>query len=228
MVYFEAPPLCQAADTDLLATFGAEIFPGFVHRKPGENGLRLGVNGSATDPAAEALAAERFQILLGVVRSWNALAGQRADELTTAIGPGAIRDEDGNQTVRVGVARHYQDTELEVVGYAQCAKRACEGSEHVRNALWLNGRRDRNAADFYMIYEYAKKEFGKDAAIVAALSITGNDLTRLRSSANNLAPREGGRHANGSGPVTWPLDQQKEFVAKFVKAWVTYSGAAST
>lgn len=226
-VYFRAPELRQATDIKLLSMFGAEMFPGFLCLQSGENELRLGVDGSTTDPEAEALAGERFQILLGVLRSWSALAGQRTDELNTTIGRGPITDNNGNQTVRVGSVHEYQGTEDEIISYAKCAKRACERSECVRNALWLNGRRDRNAADYYMIYEYAKQEFGKDADIASALNVTCKDLERLRCSANNLAPREGGRHAKASRPVAWSLGNQKEFVARFIRAWVTYSGAPS-
>ena len=110
----------------------------------------------------------------------------------------------------------------EVEAYAREAKLASEHSPHLRNALWLNGRRDRNAADFYMVYEYAEDDLGGRKAIVIALGVTDNDITRLRNSANNIAPTDGGRHAKGSGTAEWSLDDQMEFIARFLKSWIAY------
>lgn len=150
------------------------------------------------------------------------MAGHRVDEVRPGIGPGSIRDDHGNQLVKVGPAIVYATVGTEVEAYAHKAKLATEHSPQLCNALWLNGRRDRNAADFYMVYEYAKDDLGGDKAIVAALGVTRKDITRLSSSANNLAPTDGGRHAKGSGTAEWGLENQKEFIARFLKQWITY------
>jgi hypothetical protein len=71
-----------------------------------------------------------------------------------------------------------------------------------------------------MVYEYAEQDFGGPKAICAELEISGNDISRLRSSANNLSPTRGGRHANGLGPVEWGVDQQCAFVAHFLRKWI--------
>jgi hypothetical protein len=114
----------------------------------------------------------------------------------------------------------------EVEAYARDVKVALDHSPHLRNALWLHGRRDRNSADFYMIYEYAEEDLGGRKAIVAALGVTDNDIRRLRKSANNLAPNDGGRHATGTGTAEWSLDDQREFIAGFLKQWITHRAHA--
>jgi hypothetical protein len=71
-----------------------------------------------------------------------------------------------------------------------------------------------------MIYEYAEEDFAGRKAIVAGMGITDNDITRLRNSANNLAPTEGGRHAKRTSTAEWDLDEQKAFIATFLKRWI--------
>ena len=73
-----------------------------------------------------------------------------------------------------------------------------------------------------MVYEYAEDDLRGRKAIVAALGVTDNDITRLRNSANNLAPTDGGRHAKRSGTAEWGLDDQMEFIARFLKRWIVY------
>lgn len=67
----------------------------------------------------------------------------------------------------------------EVAAYARDVGIALKRSANLRHALWLDGRRDRNSADFYMIYEYAEVDLGGRKAIVAALGVADSDITRL-------------------------------------------------
>lgn len=222
VAYIPAPALCQGADEDLIIEMGAIIFPGFVQRNPSANGLCLKLEGDYKDDWLLTTTADQFQTLLGILRAWRPLAGQRVDEVRPGIGPGSIRDEHGNQIVMVGSAIAYAIFGSEVEAYARGAKLASEHSPQLRNALWLNGRRDRNAADFYMVYEYAEDDVGGRKAIVTALGVTDNDIRRLRNSANNLPPTDGGRHAKGSGTAEWGLEDQMEFIAHFLKRWIAY------
>ncbi|MFM9882958.1 MAG: hypothetical protein ACKVQT_08020 [Burkholderiales bacterium] len=222
VAYIQAPTLQQGSDEDLIIEMGAIVFPDFVQRNPGANGLRLKLEGDYKDDSLLKPAADQFQVLLGVLRAWRPLAGQRVDEVWPGIGAGSIRDEHGSQLVMVGPAIEYRTSVSEVEACAREAKLASECSPHLRNALWLNGRRDRNAADFYMVYEYAEADFAGRKAIVAALGVTNIDIRSLRNSANNLAPFDGGRHANGSGIADWGLDVLREFIARFLKSWIAY------
>jgi len=222
VAYFPAPALCQGADEDLLIGMGATIFPNFVQRIPGANGLRLRLEGDYRDDSLLKTAADQFQTLLGILRAWRSVAGQRVDEIRPGIGKGSIRDEHGNQLVKVGSAIMYVVGGSEVEAYVRDVKVALQSSPYLRNALWLHGRRDRNSADFYMIYEYAEEDLGGRKAIVETLGVTDNDITRLRNSANNLAPSAGGRHAKGTGTAEWSLDDQREFIARFLKRWITH------
>jgi hypothetical protein len=78
MVSVSAPELVQGADEDLLLAMGDIIFPGFVKRREGENGLCLWVEGNAKDGACRTTAAVQFQTLLGVLRAWPSVAGATA------------------------------------------------------------------------------------------------------------------------------------------------------
>ena len=46
----------------------------------------------------------------------------------------------------------------------------------------------RNAADFYMVYEYAEDDLGSRKEIVEALGVSNNDIKRLKNSARKSAP----------------------------------------
>jgi len=219
---FPAPALCQGADEDLLIEMSETILPRFLLRVPGANGLRLSLEGDYRDEALLKIAADQFQIMLGILRAWRPVAGQRVDEIRPGIGQGSIRDEHGNQLVKVGSAIMYTTAGSEVEAYARDVKLALERSPHLRNALWLHGRRDRNSADFYMIYEYAEQDLGGRNNIAATLGIADDDITRLRRSANNLAPTDGGRHATGTGTAEWNLDDQRKFIAGFLRQWITH------
>lgn len=205
-----------------MVEMGSVIYPGFVDRMPGANGLRLTVEGDYLHEQPIKFAADRFQTLLGILRAWRPLAGQRVDEVRSGIGQGSIRDEYGNQVIRVGSAIAYTTFGSEVETYAESAKVAIAHSHRLTDALWLNGRRDRNAADFYMIYEYAEDDLGGCSAIVDALHVTNHDIRRLRQSANNLAPTDGGRHAKASGTPEWSLEYQRKFIGRFLKKWIAY------
>jgi len=225
---FPAPELCQGPDENLIISIGAIVFPSFVQRNRQVNGLQLSVDGDYAhnyrDKSFLRKATDQFQILLGILRAWNPIAGERKDEIRPGVGPGSVRDGSGNQYISVGTAIIYVMGGSEIETYAHRAKLALERSREVYNALWLHGRRDRNAADFYMIYEYAEKEFSGPKGIKASLGISKNDIKRLKGSANNLAPVDGGRHAKTTGTPEWNLDKQKRFIADFLKQWIEYRG----
>lgn len=219
---YKAPELCQYADEQLIVQMGAIISPDIIYRHPVENGLSISVEGDYTDRSVIQIASDQFQILLGVLRVWNPIAGQRRDEVNPGIGSNVSRDKAGNQAVLVGTAIEYQASEDQINTFAHDTKLALDYSHNLRNTLWLNGRRDRNAADFYMIFEYAKKEFGDRKKMVQALKVSDNDISRLTRSANNLAPIDGGRHAMGTGEAVWTLDDQNKFISRLLRNWINY------
>jgi hypothetical protein len=219
---YPAPELCQGADEDLLITIGDIIFPGFVKRREGENGLRLWVDGTANDGASRTTAADRFQTLLGVLRAWRSVAGQLREEQRAGLGSGAARDPLGNQWITLGTAITYTIFGGEDRTFAEHAAGAINTSQSLGNALWLNGRPNRNAADFYMIHEYAKHDLGGAEGIRAALGITRNQQERLTQSANNLSPMEGGRHIGEHKKAPWTLEQQQEFAADLLRRWIMH------
>lgn len=104
-------------------------------------------------------------MLLGALRAWKAIAGERRDEVRPGIGVGSVRGEGGNQVIYAGSAIVYRASVDDIQEYAEQVNISLNRSNLLRNALWLNGRRDRNSADYYMIYEYAEAELGGGANI---------------------------------------------------------------
>lgn len=230
-LFLPAPPLDQFTDEQVLLEMAEIVRPGFLIRRPGENGVFMVLAGDVKDATARAavekVAAEGFQILLGLLRAWRPIAGKRRDEVQSGIGSGNWRDEYGNQFGVFSRALEYSVVEGEIAEYAAIARRAIETSRNLRNALWLNGRRDRSAADAYMIYEYAEREFSKDK-MAKALGVARSDLVRLRSSANNLAPTQGGRHIGQEHDAPWNLDDVLAFVGRCLSGWIRNANQSST
>ncbi|MEU8232724.1 hypothetical protein AB0C12_24350 [Actinoplanes sp. NPDC048967] len=220
MISFPAPALCQVADEDLMVSIGAVMFPECIKRWPGENGLRLWVDGTPTDTAARVDAVAKFQTVLGVLRAWRQGAGQLAEELRAGLGHGSVRDEAGNQWVLAGPAVSYGISGGEVERLAADASRGITGSQNLRNALWLNGRANRTAADYYMIHEYAGHQFNGSGGITKTLGLSGKSQGRLTQSANNLSPLQGGRHASHGGIAPLTLDEQGGFIADLLRRWI--------
>jgi hypothetical protein len=228
MISFPAPALWQGADEALMIEVGETIFPGCIKRWPAENGLRLWVEGEPTDSAAAKDAVAKFQIVLGVLRSWRSGAGELADERRAGLGQGSIQDEAGNQWVQAGFAMAYGTVGGEIEQLAQSARLGIDDSQDLENALWLQGRPNRTAADFYMIYEFAEKAFGGSKNIRDALGLSTNSQKRLTNSANNLSPRLGGRHAKTRAETAMDLEEQLEYVADLLRRWIgRYSAQAA-
>lgn len=158
LISFPAPALCQGGDEDLLGAIGDIVYPGFIRRPSGENGLRLWVEGDPRDPQSRALATAMFQTLLGALRAFRVEAGELREELLAGLGAGSVRDEAGNQWVGVGTVRVFATFGGEVDAFSTDVRDAIAKSQALRNALWLNGRLGRTAAaDYYMIHEYAQQ-----------------------------------------------------------------------
>lgn len=216
-----APPLCQGGDEDLLVAIGEIVYPGFVRRPSGENGLRLWVEGDPGGPASRALATAMFQTLLGALRAFRADAGELREERLAGLGAGSVRDETGNQWVGVGTVRVFATFGGEVESFATDVRAAIAKSQGLRNALWLNGRLGRTAADYHMIHEYAQVDLGGTKGVREALGISVNAQERLTALANNLSPLEGGRHATGTGSASWSLKEQP-FTADLLMRWIQH------
>jgi hypothetical protein len=115
----------------------------------------------------------------------------------------------------------------EVEAFASRVRAAIDKSQGLRNALWLNGRLGRTAADYFMIHEYAQADLGRTKGVREALGISANAQERLTASANNLSPLEGGRHATGTGSVSWSLEEHRAFTADLLRRWIQYRASPS-
>jgi hypothetical protein len=223
VISYNAPELCQGADQELLLVMGNAIFRGFVRRDEDEGGLRLWVAGKKPNKASHTKAEAQFRTLLGVLRAWRPGAGELVEERRGGLGQGgAARDDDGTQYLTVGPLAVHVSVGDEVRSHAKNAALAIKASQDVRNALWLNGRSNRTAADFYMIHEYAEHDLGGKKGITAKLGISGNQQDNLTQSANNLSPLEGGRHAKGQKGGPWTVEKQEEFTTDMLRRWITH------
>jgi hypothetical protein len=226
LLSFPAPGLCQYADEEIMLEIGNVVFSGCLKRWPGENGLRIWVDGNPQASSAsrgEALA--RFQTVLGILRAWRPDAGELQDERRVSLGEGTVRDEHGNQYVSLGTIVTYSMHAREIETFAIQSMHGINATVNLSNALWLHGRANRNAADFYMIHEYAQLEFGSPKGIMRALGISVGSQSRLTKSANNLSPLAGGRHVSGDADaVVMSLKEQREHVARLLRSWIaTYA-----
>jgi hypothetical protein len=143
------------------------------------------------------------------------------------LGGGSVRDEAGNQWVGVGTVRVFATFGGEVEAFATDVRDAIAKSQALRNALWLNGRLGRTAADYYMIHEYAQADLGGTKGVRDALGISGNAQDKLTASANNLSSLEGGRHAKGTGSASRSLGEQRAFTADLLRRWIHHRASMS-
>jgi hypothetical protein len=220
--YIPAPLLCLFADEDSLIKIGSVVFPGFVFREAGVNGLQMCILGDYLNNSRYKNAMDKFQIILGILRAWSPFVGERKDEQNLGLGQVASMDEYGNQVVTVGTIVEYRIDTEQFEMYLKQVDATLNLSSAIRNSFWLNGRRSRNAADYYMIYEYAKSSLNGPQNINSLLSLSSSDISNLKKSANNLCPTLGGRHAGGKIEKVWGLDEQSEFIGKLLRNWCEY------
>lgn len=199
------------------------LFPGQIDRWPDENGLRIWVDGDPTTPERPAEEARAvFQTVLGVLRVWRCEAGELEEERRGGLGIGSIRDRAGNQWVNVGPAVTYVTRLPELDALIDAASRAVPVSERLRNGLWLFGRAHLNAAEFFMIYEYAVLELGGGQRLMDALGLPDGWITEFEHSVHNLAPQAGGRHARQKRTPPLTLAQVRQRTADLLRRWIEY------
>jgi len=225
MISLVTAPLQHGADVTILVQIGNTVFPGSFEHVVDSDELRVWVDAESPDDDAKAEADETFRIALGILRVWKpATAGELREEWAARSGYGNARDTEGNTWVFAGSALAYAVVGGDVERLATRARNALANSQHLRNALWLNGRAHRNAADLWMICEYAGMEFKGPDGIERELGFAVADQRLLKKSADNLAPRAGGRHAGEKYTPPWTLDEQHKFVAELLLRWIAKLG----
>jgi hypothetical protein len=240
---FPAPHLVQFVDEEALLAIAEIISPGTLRQETWEpSGIYVWIDGPPTGLESRRAAASQHQLMLGVLRAFAAHAGGLVDELRTGLGPGTSRNHAGDQWVEVPSVddRHHDRAALDA--FARRARTGITASAHLESALILNGRPNRNSADFFMIHEYATFEFANAAQIhnhtrlpggstkirgggalppvEAELGIPVADQLTFKQSANNWPALQGGRHAEGRHPAAMDLDQQRKFSADLLRRWV--------
>jgi hypothetical protein len=220
MIEFPFPELTQYADQRELVTISDVIDPGFLMKNPDNQQFVMRVAGDpSTDDLGTRLveAEDRFSELLGVLRAQKHGRGERQAEVGRAPG----RDELGNQFVPIGTAREYARFPGAIEGFAAKASSGMKGSSAFREALRVFGRPNRDAADYYLVYELAEKEFGGWQGIRDRLGFSRAKLEEFTKSANHLAATSGGRHASGDpAKATMNLDDMSRFIRELMAAWV--------
>jgi hypothetical protein len=223
---YPAPPFVQLDDEDLVLEIGAVMFPGKITRSSEENGLRLWVDGTEPGPELASDARALFQTALGVLRAWRPSAGELAAERLVGLGPGTVRNEQGDQWVLMAPVISQGTGVGELRELLEPARKGIDDSSQLANALWLFGRTSLSAADFYMIHEYAVDAFGGTKGITAALGLSGKSQDRLTKSANNLSPVAGGRHyVRSPSQEVMPLEEQREYIGLLLRRWISRHAA---
>lgn len=184
------------------------------------------VEGDYLDESLIKIASDRFQLLLGSLRAWNPVAEERRDELRPGVSSAIVRDERGNQSIQTATAISYKYTASGIADYAGQVKAAIDHSSKLQDAIWIFGRRDRNAANCYVVYEYAENELGGNKGIRSELGISVKKLEKFTNSANNLSAIEGGRHADKPTIAKMDVREQIEFTATLLKKWIEYRAQA--
>jgi len=163
-----------------------------------------------------------------VLRAWRSDAGELLEERRAGLGDGGVRDESGAITLMVGPALFYVTHGRDIAALAENARHGIATSQYLRNALWLNGRTNRTAADYYMVHEYASREFGGEKGIRDHLGVPVKAQKRLTKATNNLSPLAGGRHAIGEEADLISLDEQRLFISELLRLWMKRFPPAAT
>ncbi len=226
-ISFQTRALVQGDDEGDVVQLAAVMCPGVVTRRAGTDGLWITTpcdDRSDIASREDALAAGRshFLLLLGVLRAWHPGAGQVRDELWAGLCLGAVVDHENNHFVTLGsiICRTKFGGELEA--FASAAANGIRQSRHLRSAILMNARPNRDCAEYYMIQEYAELDFEGRDGVAKYLGISVSEQKRFRSSANQLHPDDGGRHATGNGIVPMELERQCDYVAELLRRWIIY------
>ncbi|HEY0691492.1 MAG TPA: hypothetical protein VGD71_20930 [Kribbella sp.] len=220
--------MSQLEDEDLVMQVAATLFPHQVDRFPDVNGLRLWVDGdplTPEEPADEARAI--FQTSLGVLRTWRPGAGELEVERLRGLGAGTIQDRARNQWGTAAAAVTYSSGLGELASLITCAARALPSTDRLGEALWLLGRAHPDAAEFFMIFEYAGLDpllGGSEQLMINRLGFSTDWARDFRRSAHNLAPKAGGRHAKTGQAPPWNLTKLREATAELLRRWIRYVG----
>ncbi len=138
-----------------------------------------------------------------------------------------MRDEHGNMTIVGGPIVDYGNVGDEFERFGQSVRHALDQdvSSNLTNALYLNGRSRRNAADLYVIHELAELEFGGTQGVRDTLGLSRQEQGRFTDALNNLSPLAGGRHAkfHARRPTRLSVmskEEQREFARRLLRRWV--------
>jgi hypothetical protein len=223
MIEFPMPELTQRSDQSAMIAISAVVAPGFLAKNAAGNYvMRLQQDRAGTDlDSAEMVARAHFHELLGILRAKKHGRGELAIEVVRS----PAWDEHGNVTVRVGTARAYVMFPGDLENFAAMAAHGMAESTGFRDALRIFGAPNRDAADFYKIYELAKKVLGGPDEINGKVGLSKARQKEFTKSANNLAPSEGGRHAtNDPSKASMTLDGLSRFTTELMAGWIhTYA-----
>lgn len=219
---YTARELCQHDDQRFLARLSDTIFPGFLVIDATSGELRMRSACEQPDSSDRAQAEAQFDVLLGVLRTWRAAAGELRVEQDRRLG-GVARDANCNQYVSVGPAIAYRVHGTELDDFVGLAARALLVDPQLRAALALFGQPHLTTRELYLVYEHAEHSFGSPKAIAEATCISGKSRDRFTQSANNLAPESGGRHIGQNRRIPLDLDQQRNWIRDLLLRWIRVS-----
>jgi hypothetical protein len=225
MIEFPMPEVTQGADQSALITICDTIDLGFVVVNPNtvQHVMRLEGDPHTDDlEEAERSARVRFSQVLGVLRAFKHGRGELQEEVNRS----NVRDEHGNQWVRVGTAKAYMMVPGALEEFAARGGVGLASSAPFRDALRLFGKANRDGGDYYSVYEYAEDEFGGSDGIRDSLGISGKRQGEFTKSVNHLRPADGGRHVSDTpGVASMDLEDASRFTTDLMSAWIRTFGS---
>ncbi len=220
MIKLPMPEVTQGADQSALITISDIIDPGFivVNPKTGQHVMRVEGDPHTDDlDEAEQGARARFSQILGVLRAFKHGRGELQEEVNRS----NVRDEHGNQWVRVDTAKAYMMVPGALEEFAAQGGVGLVSSAPFREALRLFGKANRDGGDHSLVYEYAEDEFGGSGGIRDSLGISGKRQGEFTKSVNHLRPADGGRHVSDTpGVASMNLEDLSRFTTDLMSAWI--------
>lgn len=149
-IEFPIPEMTQGDDQQAMALLSNVISPGFIFKDP-DGRYVMNVAGDLSDDLdhAERSARRRFHEVLGVLRAFKHGRGELQSELVRS----PARGPSGAQVIRVGTVKVYMTTPGSLERFGESAYRAFLASSRFHEAVYLFGKPNRDAGDFYTIHE---------------------------------------------------------------------------
>lgn len=226
------PELCSGDEADVLIETGNRMLGDEVFlRQPQHNGVWV-----RTPYAVDELRNERgkvdwsrpmakglsiFQLCLGALRTWQTDFGTLREEWNRVFGFGNFWDIESNARYAVvsPAIDYTSSNRRKRDGIVRAIYSAADKSDRFCDAVVLYGRSNREAAEYYMIWELVEMDLGHKNRVDKRLGIPQGLYDKVRRSCCSLPPTLGGRHARLDKPEELSLSNIRDETARLLQRW---------